>query len=69
MTRPDEWHDTWVADTVDWCLNEALGRFHNAGVRLGLTPAQVRVKIATAPNLPQYLQTMLAARYSELYEN
>jgi hypothetical protein len=68
MVRPDEWHDTWVADTVDWCLNEALGRFHAAGARLGFTDAQVRVKIATAPGLDQYVQTMLAAKYSETYE-
>ena len=60
--------ENWIADTVTYCLDEALARFHGAGQRQRLTPAQTRVSIATAPGLPQYLQTMLAARYSELYE-
>lgn len=58
----------WIADTVTYCLDEALARFHAAGQRQSLTPAATRVSIATAPGLPQYLQVMLAARYSELYE-
>jgi hypothetical protein len=57
----------WMADTVTLCLDEALGRFHNAGVQQGLTPAATRVLIATS-GIPQHLRTQLAARYSEIYE-
>jgi hypothetical protein len=60
--------EAWIADTVTFLMDEAVGRFHNAGVAHHLTPAEMRVKIATAQGLPQYLQTMLAARYSEKYE-
>jgi hypothetical protein len=65
----DEIPETWIADTVTYLLEgEALARFHAAGARHGLSPAQMRVKIATAPGLPQYLQMMLAEKYSERYE-
>lgn len=66
----DDIPETWIADTVTYLLEgEALARFHAAGQLHGLTPSQMRVRIATAPGLPQYLQMMLAEKYSERYEN
>jgi hypothetical protein len=70
MADKEDWViDAWLANTVYILLDEVLARFHVAGVRHGLTPAQIRVRIATTQGLPQYMQTMLAARYSEQYEH
>jgi len=57
----------WIVSTVDVCLDEAIARFDGARYNQRLTPAHMRVLIATS-SLPQYMQTMMAARYSEKYE-
>lgn len=63
----DEQLRAWIADTVTVCMDEAVVRFEGARRNQKLTPAAIRVLIATS-DIPQYLRTMLAGRYSEKYE-